>query len=541
MLADPTKLCHVSDGDTRLNQLVLEWERQWLVERDLPARRALLDFPIFAPEKGTLAWSEHLLGNQLAYLPLRSFLDQGTAFACWVVLCHALNFFVTLVVARRHGLGRWAALWGALLFAFSHPRLRQFGHQQTLPQFWSVLAVFAWYRFFRHGRGRDLIWASAWTAVQFWFGMYLGFALVLFGVLLVLVRLIRRRSLTLFTRHSKHWLSSAAVGLVLVAPLAWIYSHAPEELTEGRSLRDAWGFAPTPVQLLHPCEFTWLGQSGVFAAARPARSQEEKVLYPGLAVLAALAVALRGRFRRPHDGAPAPEEGSAREAAMDFGWAALLLFLSCLRWSPVFAAAWHGIPGFYSIRAPGRLALLLPLPLLIALAPHLLRHARLTMVLCMATAVEALGTFPAADARLRDPAVHAGIAAHTGVADTVVHLPLRADSDADFDTALNLDYLWGLPLHWRNTVNGYSGLIPGAFRRLADFETQARQRGEFPRLITLLQQHARASDLRPLHVVLHFDRMEEDYGVLARRWLEESGAAVPARGSGWAIVSLGAP
>lgn len=532
VLRDPSSTCHVSNGDTRLNRVILEWGRHQIVDEET---RPLWDLPQFAPSDGVLAWSENLLGNQLLYTPLReAFGDEGTAFAWWVVLCHLLDFFVVYGVARRRGHRPAVALWGALLFAFSHARLRQFGHQQMLPQFWSVLAVDSLLRFFEQRRGRSLLAASVLSGLQFWFGIYLGLILELLLVLMLLVRLLQERSLALFREHGRAWCAALLLGGVLIAPLLPPYLAAARAFDSARPLLEAWAYAPGLLQVLHPCEFTLLGKSGLFDFARPDAFPEEKVLYPGIATIWALLLALGpilawgGRALRGQDAPGDPEERST----VLLGASAFLLFLCVFSGSPLFAAAHFGLPGFGAIRAPGRLVLLAIFPLFLALARLLSRRPGLAALFCCLTAVEAVGTFPAPSAELEEPGLHQSIANETPPDAVLLHLPVSLQPKGAVDIGLTLDYLAGLPVHWRATVNGYSGLIPPTQVAWAQKERRATRTDSLP---TFLQEMREGG---VTHAAVHLARMGQKRRLSWLAFAEERPDQVLASSLSWMLVAL---
>jgi hypothetical protein len=131
-------------GDPLLNAWVLGWD----ADRLRHGLRGLWDAPIFYPYRGTLAFSEHLLGIAAFVAPItwatgNPLIAYNAAFVLSFTLAGAGMFLLA-----RELTGRSDAAWLAgLIFAFSPARLGQIGHLQVLMSGWMPLTLWALHRY----------------------------------------------------------------------------------------------------------------------------------------------------------------------------------------------------------------------------------------------------------------------------------------------------------------------------------------------------------------------------------------------------------
>src|SRR5439155_20638717 len=122
------------------------WRQGWLTF--LPIN--LWDQPFFFPTTNAGAYSDILLGSAPVYWLFRMVrFEPDTAFQLWMVAVLLLDFVSMLLFLRNCvGLGLLSSALGAFLFAFGSPRLAQLGHQQLLPQFFTMFGLYGLFRFF---------------------------------------------------------------------------------------------------------------------------------------------------------------------------------------------------------------------------------------------------------------------------------------------------------------------------------------------------------------------------------------------------------
>ncbi len=182
-------LIQTDPGDTRFNNYILEHGFRWLSGN--PLHSSFWDPPIFYPAQNVAAFSDILLGAAPPYWLFRVIgLSADTAFQLWMLSMGILNFSLAYWTMRRGaGLTVLASAGGAYLFAFAAVRANQIGHQQLLPQFFSMIAVYCMLRLVSNYRSvevadpwktRGLIALLAASVVlQLYAGFYLGFFLCL--------------------------------------------------------------------------------------------------------------------------------------------------------------------------------------------------------------------------------------------------------------------------------------------------------------------------------------------------------------------------
>ncbi|WP_439627367.1 hypothetical protein [Gemmata sp.] len=130
-------------GDSVLNHYILEHSWQALGDPDYCG--TLFSPPCFYPTRSTLWYSEHLLGVAPLYWALRAVTDHVTAYQWWMIVLSGLNFVAFAAVVRWLRGPHPLAVLGGYLWAFGLIHLDQIKHQQMIPRFAMVLAVYhAW-------------------------------------------------------------------------------------------------------------------------------------------------------------------------------------------------------------------------------------------------------------------------------------------------------------------------------------------------------------------------------------------------------------
>jgi hypothetical protein len=229
-------LMQADPGDTRFNNYILEHGFQWISGN--PFHASFWNLPIFYPAPNTAAYSDILLGAAPPYWLFRLVaFPPDTAFQLWMLSMGILNFSAAFWVMRRElGLAALASAGGAYLFAFAALRGNQMGHQQLLPQFFSMLAVYCLLRIFRDQQSaegvspwktRGLIALLATSVVlQLYAGFYLGYFLCLglstwFGVALLF-----REGRSVVGGVVRHHAVTIVLSLIIsLVPLTWMGYH----------------------------------------------------------------------------------------------------------------------------------------------------------------------------------------------------------------------------------------------------------------------------------------------------------------------------
>ena len=244
--------------DTRLIHYLLEHGYRWV--RREPLHQEFWSPPFFYPVKNAAAYSDVLLGVGPVYWLWRALgASPDLSFGLWMLSMSALNYAAGLLLFRSgFGFGVPAGVAGASLVAFGAPRLNQLTHQQLLPTFYPLLALFALARL-AGPRSMNQSWrtgywllAAAAVVAQLYTAVYLAWFLVaVMGLALVVALFIRAcRDVVVETVFRDYWAIAAAGagGLLLLVPfLAHYLSAAREVQSQHIPLLTA----------LHPTVWSW--------------------------------------------------------------------------------------------------------------------------------------------------------------------------------------------------------------------------------------------------------------------------------------------
>jgi hypothetical protein len=229
-------LIQTDPGDTRLNNYILEHGYRWIIGDYL--HRSFWNPPIFFPVTNTAAYSDILLGTAPIYWLFRAFhLPYDTSFQLWMMTVLLFNFLLTfLLLYRVLGLSIIASCGGAYVFAFGGIRISQLGHQQLLPQFYTIIVIYCLFQSFKkadqpghHDPVNNIITIPlffASMALQLYAGFYLGWFLC-FGLLVLLIVSLAfqesRLSLLHFLRIN--WPVILISGLLFSMAMSWMGYH----------------------------------------------------------------------------------------------------------------------------------------------------------------------------------------------------------------------------------------------------------------------------------------------------------------------------
>jgi hypothetical protein len=456
-------------GDPYLNLWILGWDLRTLTTR--PAALfdgTIFNANIFHPAVGTLAYSDHLLPQAIALLPL--YLVTRDAVVCYNVLLLAsfvASGLAMHALARELGASRAAAVIAGLAWAFWPYRISHLIHLQLQALYFLPLILVALHRTIARGRRSDAVWLGVLTGLQTLSSLYYGVMAAMaiaIGVVGLGIGTGRLRSARLLSRLAL----AALIGVLVVAPVVWPYWRMQRDEGFSRNLYEASRHAAVVRSYAQVPETNWIyGRTRLLTArdsdGRQRRGRVEGVeqgLFPGVVLLLLAGVGF---------------VSTRRQATWPIAWtmAALALVAAVLSLGPEgvrpFYAAFHQyVFGFQAVRAPARFAVLVTLALTVLAA---LGATRLQSVMGIGTwsiriAIAALCLeyasipWPLVDRPPKSTAVGQWLASQTGQG-AVLYLPLTNDRR---NTVAMVDSLQ----HGRPIVNGYSGQRPSFYPALVD-------------------------------------------------------------------------
>ena len=231
--------------DSVLTAGILEWGFRALWDSQL----SLFDWTAGFPLKNTLAGTEHLVGWQLFYSPLRAAgLTVAASYNVVLLLSFVISGVGTALLARRLGATRAGATLGGFAFAFNPFHVDHAIHLQTMAISWSPFAILGLeMTLAREGIKGPLLMSTAFIMTVL-SGMY-------FGVFLPLVLATYAIASWLLGRHRLDWVAArnlAAAGVVSLLALS------PVLLPYVRYAA-TWGAYPQPIAVLTKFSFPIVG------------------------------------------------------------------------------------------------------------------------------------------------------------------------------------------------------------------------------------------------------------------------------------------
>jgi hypothetical protein len=280
----PATLSRNDTADTVLHEWIMAWVAHQIVANPLH----LFDANIFFPERGTLAYSDHLFVQSMMGAPM---LWAGAS----PVLVHnlvlmaglALTGWTTCLVVTRWT-GRWlAGVVSGCLVAFNAFTLTRLPQIQDLHFEFFPLALFALDRLLTSGRTRDAVELALWFVLQALTGTYL----MVFTTISLAVAAASRPLDWVGPRFSvlaPRVALAAALAIGVLIPFMLPYYHASTTVGLGRSLEETGRYSARLTDYLvapGTLYFEWWGWGKRF--------WQGTALFPGVAaiVLAGVGVA----------------------------------------------------------------------------------------------------------------------------------------------------------------------------------------------------------------------------------------------------------
>ena len=337
--------------DPLLQAFILGWDRHAFATGLL----RVFDAPIFFPERRTLTYMDSLLGEAVISGPAALLMGgAAAAYNALVVLGFVSSGWATYRLARALGASRAAGFVGGLFYVLGPYRLSNLGNLNQLQTQLVPLGLLFAVRFAATRRTRELAWLFATLAVQSYFGWYYAFHLALvYGVALACGIAFRWPGMAPLP-----WKRAAlAAGLALLAMLPCAWPYWQEHVAMAGFTRRLGKAALYSADLL---DYVRVNREN--ALGRVLHLPRGDLAYAiGIVTLALAAAGVRARRAWP----AVPERLPGFDRFL--GWLAGLAFVLSL--GPILHVAGHrlpvplpyavlylAVPGFSSMRAPGRFA-----------------------------------------------------------------------------------------------------------------------------------------------------------------------------------------
>lgn len=493
------------------------WRLGWSQHQLLHHPLHLFDGNIFYPYRRSYLFDGLEIGVAILTLPLAVVgLSPLVIYNFGILLSLALSALAMYLLARRFDAVPVAAFIAGAIYAFAPMHLDRIGHIAFLSTAWFPLILLFLHRLIAAPRPRDALALAACLIMAAlstqYYAIYLAFLVPLFlGVMLLRDARARRRVVWM------HILAAGAVACIVVAPFAVAYRQIQVQYGVDRSYGQITYYSATLADFVTADgrNRLWGGLTG------PLRSHGtytfERNMFPGLITLVLALIGLwAGRKRAWEQFLAALAVAGAvlavgPELRLTPDSKSLLL-----RHLPYDVLFWH-VPGFDSMRAPGRFGILFLLglaglaatgatALLHRLAPR--RAPRIAHPRALVTAASALllagiaveyASAPLALIPLESgagiPAEYRWLAAQPDA--RVIELPIAVPDHTREQQIAAREQYFSL-YHGHPIVNGNANVLPKGYKALV----LDMQRFPSPRALTLLQ------GLGITDIVLHLDQFD---------------------------------
>lgn len=506
--------------------LFIAWVMSWVADKVTAALtnplalRGFWDAPIFHPETGALAFSEHFIPQTVLILPVywlthNPILSYNIAF----LTSYVLTGLGTALLTRTLSGSLAAAVLAGVVAAFNEYRLVwEVAHLQTLSIYWFPFVLYGIDRYFATGRRQGLVLAGlSWAALNLSSVYYLAYCAP-FIVAFVAIELVRYRRV----RDVRTWRDLIVTGAAVAAiTLPFLLPYA--------AMQQRMGFARTPLEVI-----THSATLDNYRVALP--RLVVPLAFGGLALLTSLIDVIRRRFGAD---TPPASPGVATVASL----ALLTVAAVWLSLGPVIQAGgqptgWPALyplvaplPGYSGLRVPARLAsiFLVLLGVLAGLGASAMARWSRPLGAALAAIAAVVFLWQGRDQRipLDQPLPSAGLGRAPAYLTPSRNLPpiYQAVSQLPPDAVLvefpfgdqwyDVRYMFFAAGHQRPLLNGYSGVFPASYR--ARQNTLWRPMRDPGRAHESLQGAT--------HAIVHTAAWPDAYGLQLCDWLEKTEAA----------------
>jgi hypothetical protein len=476
LVTAPHRYSRVDNGDYLLNAWAISWVAHQLPRDPLH----LFDGNMFWPEQRTLAYSEAMIVQGVIAAP---FIWMGAspilAFNIVMLAGFVLTGFAFGMVARRWT-GSWTAAYvTASAAGFNAHLFTRLAHLQAMHVEFIAIVLLGMDLVFTRQRVRDAIVLGVGFALQGLTSVYLLVFTTWAALFAALSRMVtaargtRTRAVVLLT-------AAGLLAILLLSPYLTSYQRLHQDRSFARSAEDSRTLAGSYTDYLSTAAHAHYWWSKRFV------DQSSSINFPGLTVLALVAVALAHRATR--------RDARVRMIVAVVIGCALMSMVARL---PGYEHVHGLVPLFWALRAPSRMGqvVLLAMSLLAGYGAWRLRArwgsrpAAWVVPAALVVLINAEALCAPIPWRVFTgiPPIYDTLAAIPRA--VVVELPAYEPRAA----FANAQYLLNATRHWHPIVNGYSGFVPASYAR------SARALQTFPAMEALEMLRAR----QVTHVVVH--------------------------------------
>jgi hypothetical protein len=218
-------------GDARFNTYILENAHKFFTGQN----KSLWNAPFMYPEHNVITYSDNLVGSAPFYSIFRLIgYDRETSFQWWFLIMTVLSYSCCYFFLNWCFKNKYAAVLGAMVFAFSMALQSQITHAQTFPRFAVPLALWMGVLFMERQKPVHFFAALFFVVYQLYCGIYLGFMLSVPIALLLIFSIISKRKIFYQKIKNYKWsgmiAASIIINILIVLPLMLPYLHRAKQV-----------------------------------------------------------------------------------------------------------------------------------------------------------------------------------------------------------------------------------------------------------------------------------------------------------------------
>jgi hypothetical protein len=340
--------------DALLHVFLLGWGWHGLTTDPLD----VFDAPIFYPEVRTLTYMDHMLGQAVLGGPVIALFGIGAGYNFLVILSFVTSGYFVYRLAGLYGISRWGSLVAGFLFAFCPYRFSHLGCLNQIQTQFIPLGIYFAVRFLRTGRTRYGVGAALTLAVQSYFGWYATFHLAAALVALLGWEVLRERGRWRQVPWKKG-VPLALISAVLILPSALPYLLQHRAMPEFDR-----PFSETVRLSADVIDYLKVNTDNVLARFFPWLAARWAGFFPGLVgtVLAVVAIVALRRGRATGERGETGYLSVLWLTGFVLSLGPFLHVAGVRLWIPLpYGLFYYIVPGFSSMRTPGRFAVLVAL------------------------------------------------------------------------------------------------------------------------------------------------------------------------------------